>query len=351
MTPNSSTAQIAVMSKVDIDTRRFPFLNVEFFTTPNTMVRMVVASADGTRADAFAKPNQVTIESQSVDLRQFSMKKISEVWFFVNQFRTNSPPEELRFYLTKISVFHKIATLSWDDFLVASLIGALVAPSIVFQLDVKRKDSIDKNLPNLLRDIAEAGRTGMTLTKAIEVSAERNYGPLTDELRLLIAQLSWKQPLADAFQSFADRADTMLSRRAALLVTEAAKSGGDIQKSLETISNHISELQGLAAKRKSSMRPYVGVIYIAFAVFLSTVWILLTQFFATISEVGTLGLISGAESVPIEAFTAIFLYMSVVEAFFVGLVGGKMGTGSMKNGLKHALILTIFCFVVFNFLV
>src|SRR5882762_10984423 len=136
-----------------------------------------------------------------------------------------------------------VGKFSIDRFLLLGGIVALIPPAIVYLMESKRRDSIDNNIPHLIRDIADAGRSGMTLTRSIEISAERDYGPLTKEIKKLMAKVSFRVPLEKALQFFADRTGTMLSRRTAMLVSEANKSGGDIQESMESIAKHVQEIQ------------------------------------------------------------------------------------------------------------
>src|SRR2546422_271833 len=140
---------------------------------------------------------------------------------------------------------------SFDRFLLLGGILALIPPAIMYFFESKRRDSIDNSIPHLIRDIADAGRSGMTLTRAIEISAERDYGPLTTEIKKLIAKISFRVPLERALQFFADRTGTMLSRRTSMLVAEANKSGGDIQESMESVAKHVQEIQYLERKMAS----------------------------------------------------------------------------------------------------
>lgn len=124
----------------------------------------------------------------------------------------------------QVSFLGRTGVLTLDDFVILGMIISLIPPTILYFFDSRRKDSIDNNMPHLLRDIADAGRSGMTLMRAIEISAEREYGPLTKELRKLVAQLSFRVPLEKALSFFADRTGTMLARRSAMLIAEASKS-------------------------------------------------------------------------------------------------------------------------------
>jgi flagellar protein FlaJ len=254
-----------------------------------------------------------------------------------------------------------VGKFSIDRFLLLAGIIALIPPALVYLAESKRRDSIDNNIPHLIRDIADAGRSGMTLTRSIEISAERDYGPLTKELKKLIAKISFRVPLEKALQYFADATGTTLSRRSAMLISEANKSGGDIQESMESVAKDTQEIQYLERKRRATLRPFIGVMYISFAVFLVTVYLLISSFFKQLANTsfgggggGSGGGIGGGfsfVSLPLDKITTVFLYMAMIEALFAGLVGGKMATGYLKDGLKHAILLMMICFVTFVFFI
>src|SRR6266704_1427997 len=109
-------------------------------------------------------------------------------------------------------------------------------------------------------------------------------GAIAGALKKIIAKISFRVPLERALQFFADRTGTMLSRRTAMLVSEANKSGGDIQESMESIAKHIQEIQYLERKRRATLRPFIGVMYISFAVFLVTVYLLISSFFKQLAN-------------------------------------------------------------------
>jgi flagellar protein FlaJ len=43
--------------------------------------------------------------------------------------------------------------------------------------------------------------------------------------------------------------------------------------------------------------------------------------------------------------------MSSIQAFFGGLVAGKMGEGTVGGGLKHSVILLVIGYLAFKFIV
>ena len=246
--------------------------------------------------------------------------------------------------------------LDWDQLMIVGLIIAVFPPAIVEQMDLTWERGIDKNIPKLLREIAESGKTGLTLIRAVEVSADRDYGPLTPELKHLIAQISWGTSLEEALRSFAKRARTKLAQRTADLIAEVARSGGDTQEIMDQLNKHIGELQSIDRERYAQMRPYAVVVYIAFGVFLFTDIMLIQSFFGQIIQLqskvmetagGTGSIFGGISSVDVNFLKKVMYHAVVVQAVIGGLAAGKMSESKLGAGLKHVLILLVIGFLAF----
>jgi flagellar protein FlaJ len=244
----------------------------------------------------------------------------------------------------------------WDQMLVIALIVMVFPPAAIEYLDLRWQRGIDKNIPRLLREIAESGKTGLTLIRAIEVSADRDYGVLTPELKHLVAQLSWGNSLEDSLHSFARRARTKLAQRTSDLILEVARSGGDTQEIMEQLNKHIGELQSIDRERYAQMRPYAVVVYIAFGVFLFTDVMLIRSFFTQIIQLqssvlntqgGSASIFGGISNVDIELLKKILFHAVVIQAVIGGLVAGKVSEARLGAGLKHVLILLIIAFATF----
>jgi flagellar protein FlaJ len=251
---------------------------------------------------------------------------------------------------------HSNLPLTWDQMLVIALMITLFPPAVIEFMNLQWERGIDKNIPRLLREIAESGQTGLTLTRAIEVSSERDYGPLTKELKQLVVQLSWGSSLEDALRSFAIRAKTKLAQRTAELIIEVARSGGDTQAVMEQVNRHIGELQSIDRERYAAMRPYSAVVYIAFGVFLFTDIMLIKSFFTQIVALqakvmatsgGGGSVFAGAGSVDVNFLKQALFHAVIIQAVFGGLIAGKMSEGRLGAGLKHTLILLLIALVAF----
>ena len=75
---------------------------------------------------------------------------------------------------------------------------------------------------------------------------------------------------------------------------------------------------------------------------------LLKSFFVRILDISATGF--AAIMTPQEA-RRVFFHMGGIQAFFGGLMAGKMGEGTIGAGLKHSAILLTCGYLVFKFMI
>jgi flagellar protein FlaJ len=232
------------------------------------------------------------------------------------------------------------------DFFVLGLLVIITPPATAYFVDGRWRNGIDNNLPQLLRDISDAQRTGLSLPRAILESAKREYGPLTAELQKMAAKISWGVSFREAMQALSETADTPLVRRASVLILEAERFGGAAEDVFESAHTHVVELLTIRRERMGQIRPYIFIIYAAFLVFLFVCIVLITTFFGPMATQAGAGIF--ALAIDIEYMNNLFLHMLVVEGFFGGLVAGKMGEAQTLAGLKHSTVLVAVGWIVFR---
>jgi flagellar protein FlaJ len=235
----------------------------------------------------------------------------------------------------------------FDEYFLLAVVITVFPPAVLEYADYRWKRSIDKHLPDLFRSIVHAQETGMTLPQALEEASKRNYGALTKELKKMVAQMSWGVSFEDALQSMGRGVDTALVAQTIPLILEAQRSGGDVEKVFDPLEKFVQTTLTFDAERKAQTRPYLAIVYVAFFVFLFTIIMLFKSFFVDISDFSTTQI---ALMVPAEART-LFFHMSAIQAFFGGLVAGKMGEGTVGGGLKHSVILLVSGYLTFKFVV
>ena len=224
-----------------------------------------------------------------------------------------------------------------DDFVFLAAAVAISPSAILNYLDSKWKKDIDEHLPDLFRSIVQAQETGMTLPQAIEEASKRDYGPLTDELKKMAAQISWGMSFEDSLLSLMKRVNTVMVQRTVPMIIEASRSGGQVEKVFDPMGKFIQTTLFIDKERRTQSKPYIAIIYLAFFVFLFTLILLFRSFFADVQGLTVLST-GGMPRITLEQT---FSQITLIQAFFGGLVAGKMGDATIKTGLRHSAILMI----------
>jgi flagellar protein FlaJ len=228
-------------------------------------------------------------------------------------------------------------TATFDESIFFAIIVAICPPAILDYVDYKWRKAVDEHLPDLFRSIVQAQQTGMTLPQALEEASKRDYGPLTSELKKMTAQISWGMSFEEGLLNLGKRVNTVLVQKTVPMIIEASRSGGHVEKVFDPMGKFIQTTLLLDKERRTQTRPYIAIIYVAFFVFLFTIILLFRSFFTSIQGLPTMGTASMSPS----QVQKIFFHMTSIQAFFGGLVAGKMGDGTVSAGLKHGLILML----------
>ncbi len=242
------------------------------------------------------------------------------------------------------------------DYFVFALMSFMGPIGFYKSKQAKKVEKIEKRLPDFLRDVAEAGRFGMTLADSIVVAAGGRYGDLTPEIKKMAAQISWGVPASEALRLFTERVKTPMVERMMLIVIKASDAGGAVADVLSMVAHDARENIIKKQQRKIEMSTYLAVIYISFMVYIVTILILNTTFLPNMQEAGqavaegaaAAGITNLPTPLEIELIPAIQLvfYLSVVaHGAGDGIMAGVLQTGRVSEGMKHAFIMLIIGFL------
>ncbi len=249
------------------------------------------------------------------------------------------------------------------DFFVIGFIVLAGPYGVILSAKLRRIQKIEERLPDFLRDVAEAGRFGMTLPDAIVVASKGRYGLLTEEIKKMASQLEWGVPVAQALALFEERVPTPLVRRVVSIVTRANEAGGNVADVLTMVAHDTRAYQQSIEARRIAMLTYVTVIYISFFVFLVTIYIMAAVFLPQMILAGQ-GISSSALAAGGGAGSAVNLQFSLVPDLFLaflgavivhaigdGIMAGVLYSGRLADGLQHAVILLITGWIMMRFFV
>jgi flagellar protein FlaJ len=216
---------------------------------------------------------------------------------------------------------------------IALIAGAI--PGVIAQNYYSRKGKrIEREVTNFMRDLTEARKTGASPEKCLENLSGRNYGAFTPILSIASKQIQWGFPFKVIYETVKTKINSWIALINIYLLVDAIEVGGGTPETLETLTHFSEELSSLEKEKQESMRPLLIMPYVGAGILVISTLILLG-----FSQVI---LISYAhQSMPFSEVVTLILPPLMIQIFFTGLVTGKLGSGSVSSGFKHALILEI----------
>jgi flagellar protein FlaJ len=224
-----------------------------------------------------------------------------------------------------------------------ALVIALLPFFTSYLVESGREKEKEEKFLEFARNISENVKSGMPVTKSILVLADKNYGSLTSHIKKLANQITLGIPFRQAFTTFSLDTKNKVIARSVELIMEAETSGGEIASILDQVVKSVEEIENLKKERKSGVYNMIIQGYMIFIIFIVIMLFVELSLLPMIS--GSIGqqTLSGQQ----ELFKRAFFILMLVQAFFAGLVIGKLSEGVAKAGIKHSVILlTLTYFIV-----
>lgn len=237
--------------------------------------------------------------------------------------------------------------------------------------------SIEEQFPNLLRDLADLISSGMSFSEAIRIASKSNYGKLTTEVKKMNNRLSWGTPFLRVLDIFGKKTrHSKIITEVLHIVRESYRSGGNIAATLDSLANNIIMLREAERERESMVKQQVFIMYGIFFIFLAITILIINVLVPMISGAteestaltlqfkdpcantfmfpcplySAIGVMLNTNPGISSYYTSLFFLTVIIEAIFIGLIAGQLGSNSVSAGLKHSLIMLFVGIGVFLFL-
>jgi len=215
---------------------------------------------------------------------------------------------------------------------------AVSLPVIVSDRVFSEEDKgILDGMTRFLRDLVENRKTGLSPEKSIQLLAERDYGKFSKYLRLMSAEISWGIPLRKIFRDFRNRVKNWICLINLYLLIDTIEAGGGTERSLETLAEFAEETKNLEYERRARLTPLFIVPYMGATVLTLTTTMLL-QLFTSMSSA------SGVQ-IAVKNLTETLITPLILHSFTLGIVSGKIVSGRISAGFKHAFLLIMLSIV------
>ncbi|TKX76618.1 type II secretion system F family protein, partial [Halorubrum sp. SD626R] len=197
--------------------------------------------------------------------------------------------------------------------------------------------------------------------------ADSNLEALTADVQRTRRDIDWGADAATALRRLKRRVRSPMVSRAVTLVSNAMYASGDIGPVLRIAADEARATWSLRRERRQVMLTYLVVIYISFFVFLGIIAALSVSFIPAVESAavpgsgtsasgglpgGQSGIVDGLGDIDAFAYEQLFFHAAAVQAVCSGLVAGQLGEGSVRDGVKHVVVLlalTLAAFAVIGF--
>ncbi len=242
------------------------------------------------------------------------------------------------------------------DLVVLALLALIGPYGFSAALAQRRIEAMDHRLPDLLRDLTDSGRAGLGLSAALVAAGDREFGALTGEVRRIARQIRWGVPVDEALGEWARRVPTPRVRQTVSVLVRCDRVGGHTVDVLSLVTEQAREAERARAARRAAMSTYVAVVYVAFFVFLLTIFILVHLFLPELSVASPLAGTPGIPFPSIATGVAAPLLLALFAAVLIhavgdGLMVGVLTSGRAVLGLPHATVMLLVGWLVLRLLV
>ncbi len=234
-----------------------------------------------------------------------------------------------------------------------------VATTIV---DTTKEKEKNEHFLEFARALAENVKGGTPIGQSIKNMANKNFGPLTENITKLANQISIGIPMSKALDTFAGDIGSVTVKRAISLIKEAEMAGGRIDDILDSVASSIYQIEKLKKERAAAISSLVVQGYIIFFIFIGIMLVMqfkiipLTkdvQGVGGLSDIGSsnfgnvdLPSVNKGDEFSSGDLSSPLLYMLLLQGFFSGIAIGKLSEGSIKAGVKHSFVMTIAAFLI-----
>lgn len=240
---------------------------------------------------------------------------------------------------------------------IAGLIGGFGLPMTFISLRAeRRKNQMEKVLPDALKLVSSNIRSGHTIEKAFLLSARDEFGPLAEELRLTAMEMYGGNSVEDSLKKLESRVKSELFQETLKLLIDGIQAGGEKADLLESSADDIRSSMELRKEIQSSIRMYVIFIIMVAVVgapILFSVSVYMAETTTNMWEGSDMGDVGGggmggvggqigfdlsfeAPQVDVGMFET-FSYLAIITTnVFAALIISEIRNGNVKQGIKYA---------------
>jgi Flp pilus assembly protein TadB len=245
-------------------------------------------------------------------------------------------------------------------------LALIIIQVVIILIADSRAEEIERVLPDVLQLMAANVRAGMTVDRAIWLSARPEFGVFEEELRRAGAKTVGGKTLKVALTEMTSRVNSDLLDKTFRLVIEGIESGGELSHLLEETAANARTIQSLRKEIKSSVTTYSIFIFFAAVLGAPSLYAISIFFVEVMSKLWAPSALGGAKATGstmgggmlsragAPTITSDQLFWFAISAItlttvFGSLIIGLIQSGKEKDGAKLIPVMTAFAIGVLLF--
>jgi len=197
---------------------------------------------------------------------------------------------------------------------------------------VGRDRSIQNGIIQFLRDLVETRKSGLSPERCIDALSGRDYKAFSKHLETINMKINWGYPIRQIYDEFKHNIRNWLALVNIYLLIDTLEIGGGSVESLESLASFAESSKRLEDEKRGLLMPLMVVPYIGAAILTGTT-VMFLSFFSGMSGLGV-------SVAAIELYKTLLTPLAL-HSFMLGLVTGKITSGRVSAGFKHAIFLTL----------
>jgi len=238
----------------------------------------------------------------------------------------------------------------------AGITTALLYLHIYYKIE-SRTAIVESVLPDFLMLVSSNVSAGMTPFAAFRAAARKEFGPLSEEIKVATAKALGTQSFTEALLNLKNRIKSSQLEETVSFFGQSLRSGGKLSALLETSANYLRDIQEMRKELLATTKMYV--LFVAFVVVIGTPLLMAisVQFLVMVTNIqaqssfdssgSPVGFLSSQLNITPEFMEMAALLLFFINALLSSLFIGVLNKGKAKLGLINFPLIFIATVIVF----
>ena len=229
-------------------------------------------------------------------------------------------------------------TMGLDEIIIFAVIIAITPYAVDITLQKRTTRRKEELYTEFLFKLSELMRGGLDPIKSVKELSRTDMGILTSNIRIASTSMVYGKSFEDSMKSMAKSLHSELISRYTTLVVQASYAGGSVSDLILKASEDMRSIIGIEREKEGNLAQYVMIFYFAQGIIFFIMVTLSTSLLPFVNSLGATSPFGENKLVGVD-FARGFFHLIMINAFFGGLIIGKIAEGDARHGLKHSAIL------------